>query len=641
MNGISASPVMALAALALGAVVAALGMAGIRRGGAARRGGRIAALAAALLGLLGLVLQPWRAAPPPAGRAVLITPGAGGPAGGLRLVEGDGGGAGRMLPDARTLWRNQPGLRRLEVRGYGLAEEDFEGFQGVVERFEPPALPPGVTAALWPRRLTLGAALRVEARVSPATVGRLELAGPGGVEAEVDAAAARGGATLTTVPRAAGRLLYRLVVRGSDRRELASEPLDVTVEPARPPAVLALFGAPGFEQQALLRWLAASGVPFVAREELTRGRARVAALWPASAGPQPRISALSAAGLARFDAVVADGRSFQALSPHERAELWAAIDAGLGLLVIDADPGAGEERGLPLRSRAAGGGAAREERLRWPGEEPLPALEVPGREIVREPAQPPEVESLVSDAAGRALAARVRRGRGWFALSLITASYPLRHDAGERGYGALWARLLGAVARPDPSARFELPMGPVPVGRPAQVELLAPSAAPPPGEATQGAGTSIPAVAPRVEVMEGGEIAKIPIFPAGKERFAVRLWPRREGWLRLSIERGTGTMSGVTAWIHASGGKSWDVWEKAARLAATYEQAGPRAATPPQTPASDLRRPWPRWPLYVLFLCGAGLLWLMERVRPAVGASEEGARRRSAAPPEVARIARR
>jgi hypothetical protein len=688
-GGLAASPATAAAALALAGSIAGFGGLAIWRGGPGLRGWRTAALAAALLGLLGLVLRPWRAAPMADGRAVLITAGSGGAANPnslissrvgssgwsspLRLAENGGGGRWRALPDARTLWRNEPGLRRLEVRGYGLAEEDFEGFQGAVERFDPPPLPPGVTAALWPRRLVLGAPFVVEARVSPASTGRLQLVGPGGVEAEVDAAAARDGVTLTTVPKAAGRLLYRLALRaaglperkrepmggrpgkptgermdkptrepkgdltggpvheqtgdltrgpkgeltgepGRERtadpspepnREPTGEPLDVSVEPARPPTVLLLFGAPGFEQQALLRWLAASGVPFVARQGLTRGRARVAALWPRAYGLQPPASPLTAAGLARFDAVLADGRSFQALPPRERAALASAVEAGLGLLLLDVAPAAGEERGLPLQSRAVAGAAAREARLSWPGEEPLPALAVPGREIV-----PREgVEPLVSDAEHRTLAARVPSGRGWVALSLVESSYLLPLDAGERAYGAFWARLLGAVARPDAAPRFELPMGPILAGRPLEAALLAPQGAPRGLEPVEGGQMS---ALTQLEVVESGRRSALPLYTAGPGRFAARLWPRREGWLRLSA-------GGTAAWVYASGGASWDAWMKSARVAATRARGAGRAAAAaaPAPPAPTRPRPWPRLPMYALFLGGAGLLWFLERVRPA------------------------
>ncbi|HVT60784.1 MAG TPA: hypothetical protein VHR45_20600 [Thermoanaerobaculia bacterium] len=620
MNGLAASPVTIAGALVLAGAVALLGALGIWRGGAGWRGWRLAALAAALLGLLGLVLSPWRATPAASGRAVLITAGAhravdevnaidaavaldaldalgaldpidavdAADAQDLRLREPGGGGRWQALPDARTLWRREPWLRRLEVRGYGLEPGDLDGFAGAIERFDPPALPPGVMAALWPRRLRLGEPLLVEARVAPATTGRLELRGPGGVEADADAAAARRGVTLSTVPRAPGHLLYHLVVRDSRRRELASEPLDVTIEPPRPPAVLALLGAPSFDSQALLRWLTGAGVPFVARQELTRGRARVAALWSPDLGGQPPAAPLEAASLARFDALVIDGRSLQAISPRERAALGAALDAGLGILLFDADPARGEEAGFDLRSRPLPG-TARAARLRWPGQEPLPALTVPSREIVPQP----EVEPLVWDGDRHVLAARTSRGRGWIARSLIDDSFHLRFDSGAHAYDALWGRLLGAVARPEASPRFVLPAGPALVDRPLDLELVA-----------------LGERAPSAEVADGPRVSPLPVYATGPGRFAARLWPRHEGWLRLTA---SGASGGATAWIHASGGRSWDTWRRAARIAATSTRAAAPAAGRP--PAAVAPRPWPRLPFYALFLGGAGCLWLLERLR--------------------------
>jgi hypothetical protein len=568
-------------------------------------------------------------------------------AGGEEDAAWEHGAGWEVLPDARTLWRREPWLRRLEVRGYGLDAADFAGFTGAIDRFAPPALPAGVMAALWPRRVPLGAPLWVQLRAAPATAGRVDLIGPGGVEAGADAAAARRGATLTVRPKAAGRLLYRLVARDAAGGEIAGEPLDVAVEPAQPPRVLALFAAPSFENRALLRFLAGAGVPFVASLELTRGRAHVEASWPPAFGPPPSTAPPlgAATALARCDVLLVDGRAWKALSPGERAAVAAAVASGLGVLLFDADPAQGEEDGFPVRSRslagapgvaatgapaaqagtsaapaistaaasagtsmapatstapaaseasgASGTAAGREARLAWPGQEPLSALTLPSREIAPAAGEEP----LISSLEGHVVAARRRRGRGAVALSVVEESFPWALGADRQSYEAFWARLLGAVARADAAPSFVLPGGPILVDRPLDVTLLSP--------------TPAGGKAPRVELLEGESTSPLPLFAVGPGRFASRLWPRHEGWLRLV------STDGASAWLHAAGPRSWRTWQKAERIAATAATAA-RAAQPaaaePDQPGSTLR-PWPRLPFYLLFLAGAGWLWFEERVR--------------------------
>ncbi len=747
----AASPAVIAAALGLSLAIGAIAVPAIWRRGPGRRGRRLTALGAALLGLLGLMAQPRGAIRADgSGRAVLLTPdeaeggdalagqgeGSGnhflwvahpgasstgrGAAAGRDDSAGRADGAGRddgasrhdgagrdddtdrehnvgeergtgrehsvgeehsvgrergagwengagwqnsagweVLADARSLWRREPWLRRLEVRGYGLDAADFAGFAGTIDRFAPPALPAGVMAALWPRRVPLGAPLAVQLRAAPATAGRVDLIGPGGVEAGADAAAARHGATLTVRPKAAGRLLYRLVVRDAAGGEIAGEPLDVAVEPSPPPRVLALFAAPSFENRALLRFLAGAGVPFAANLELTRGRAHVETSWPPAFGPPPSTAPPlgAATTLARCDVLLLDGRAWKALSPGERAAVAAAVESGLGVLLFDADPAQDEEDGFPVRSRplagapgvavpaapaaaaqaerpaapptstaaaqartpvapppstaaasagtsmapatstaaaaprasgASGTAAGREARLAWPGQEPLSALTLPSREITPAAGEEP----LISSLEGHVVAARLRRGHGVVALSVVEESFPWALGADRQSYEAFWARLLGAVARADAAPTFVLPGGPILVDRPLDVTLLSPT--PPGGRA------------PRVDLLEGESTSPLPLFAVGPGRFASRLWPRHEGWLRLV------STDGASAWLHAAGPRSWRTWQKAERIAATTARAAQPAAAGPDQPASS-PRPWPRLPLYLLFLAGVSWLWFEER----------------------------
>jgi hypothetical protein len=624
--GLDAPPAVVAAALGVAALVVAAAVPGLRRDRPHplqvppghrprplpwRRIGRIAALGAALVGLLGLALRPHGPAPVRGGdRALLATAGSeeeeGGTGGGRQVtpaslrVREDGGGW-RALPDARTLWRREPWLRHLEVSGYGLDAADLAGFQGVIDRFTPPPLPAGATAALWPRHIQLGAPLAVELRTSPATAGPVELRGPGGVEAAAGAAAARRGVTLVARPRAAGRFLYQMEVRDAAGRVVGGAPLDVTVAEPRPPRVLVRLGAPSFESRALLRFLAAARVPFVAGLEVTRGREHVEEAWPAGYGEPPAVAPLDAVQLARCDVLLLDGRGWKTLAAGERAAVAAAGDAGLGVLLFAADPAQGEEDGFALRSRPLAGAAGGEERLAWPGEEPLAPLALPAREIL--PA--PGAEPLASAGGQRVIAARLRLGGGALSLSLASRTFAWTLGGENRSFAALWSRLLSAVARPDPAPVFLLPAGPIVVDRPLDVTLVAPAA--------RRAGP------PRITAAAGGVAVELPVVAAGPGRFVTRLWPRDAGWLQLA------SSDGAVAWIHAAGAGSWRAWRRAERVAATRRRAAPADGSvreaapalpggPPGHPPAPPGRPWPRLPFYALFLAGAGALWLDERV---------------------------
>jgi hypothetical protein len=280
---------------------------------------------------------------------------------------------------------------------------------------------------------------------------------------------------------------------------------------------------------------------------------------------------------------VMDGRSFARLSGQERNLLDAAIRQGLGLLLFDAEPA--EERGLGISSRALGNAAERDVQIRWPGQTPLPTLTVPNREIAARSGAVP----WIYDGEGRTLAARERRDHGWIGLSLLTGTYHLALVGPRRDFAALWARLMGGVARAESGARFIEPVGPVIVDRPLDLTLWSPSPTP-----------------PRILAGDAVERYDLPVDRVGGGWFASRFWPRHAGWIRLLSSNGAAT------WIYASSAERWRTWRQARRIAATRER---EAIPQPATEGLPARvGPWPRWPFYALFLAGVGLLWLRERI---------------------------
>jgi hypothetical protein len=578
--GFAAPSVTLWVATAVAAALIAGGALAIRRDGRPRRTARMAALGTGVVGILGLVAQPVRDDSHAARHTIILeTPGPGARGASVRLHEGNDW---RLVADAPTLWRNRPDIRSIEVRGEGLDAEDFRGYRGAINRFEPAPLMPGIVSAVWTRSLVVGAPWRVEARAVVPAGGRLELSGPGGVEVDTDATRAAHGVTLTALPRAPGRFLYSLTVRDAHGAEVGHEILDVTVETPPPTRALVLLGAPSFDAQALLRWLRTAKVPFEARFEVSRDRSHVETFWPEGGAPPPA-SPLGPAALGKFDVVLIDGRSLAALAARERTLLDAAVGQGLGLLVVDTE--VADERGLGLNSRVIAGAAEREVHLRWPGQAPLPALTIPSREITPQP----DVTDWVTDGNGHILVARHRRAQGFVALSLLNGAYRLALESPAGDYASLWAHLLSAVVRPRTGAWLVVPTGPVIVDRPVDLTVIAPGPRP-----------------PRLVAADAGEETELPVAAMRRGEFRSRLWPRHEGWLRLATDGGS------SAWIYVSGNGRWQRYREASRIAATRERAALPAGSGARTGPQHL--PGPQWPWYSLFLAGFGLLWLIERM---------------------------
>lgn len=568
---------------------------------------RAAVIALAVLSLLLLFLRPSRLVETVTSSATLLTPGA--PAESLdRATDGEerftlGISAeearrAEHLPDLAWLGRHRPEIHRLHIAGHGPEPWEWESFGGAVElrASAPPA--PGVEDVIWPRIVRLGEDLVVAGRLAGlgGSASRLRLEGPGGVAADLDLDGTTTAFTLRTRPRDAGRFLYRLIL-DIGGETVAAETVPIVVESARPPTVLWLEDAPGFETRHVKSWLAEIGGSVAVRSRLSRERFREEFYGFPDAPqkhPPKRLAPLRRELLARFDLVVVDGETLAALTAAELDALRTAIGDGLGLLLRGGEP---DEAELPTwlawPKRTIG---ELDEMLAvavWPGAPEISALAVSAREIVPSA----DVVPLISDPSGRILAASRRVGAGHIGLTLLAGTYRFVQAGQGESHRQVWSRLAGRLARPEVGPRWRLPAGPAFVDRPVEIVVE----------------TKLPARA-LTAAAEGADPVVLELRPDASETTVYRatFWPRSVGWHRLELADGTGEED---AWLYVEPAGTWPTWRAARRLEAARE----RAIFAPMESAGEERTKRPRevsrgW-FFGLFLLAVGILWGEERWR--------------------------
>jgi hypothetical protein len=604
---------VAAAALLLAAALAvALTVVTLRRPDRRRLALRLGATHLGLLALLLILLEPQILRRVEPATAVLLTPGADAEAvseaaaGGLLFaLEGVSGGVGafQSIPDAAFLHRHHPEVSRLRVVGHGLDEDDWETLGPMQVELDPPALTRGIERISWRRQLELGQELVVQGTgAGVSEPGRLVLRDPGGGSDSVAVQPApEAPFELRSVPRAAGRFLYRLELTDAQGRPIVEEDLDVeVVEPARL-AVLWLEGAPRFETRFFKDWLAGHGGSVAIRSTVSRDRYRFEFINRPDAGaahaPPLHLSTIDAALLEEFDLVVVDGRTLASLGPGEREELRLAVargGAGLLILADDSVPCAAAPSPdlaffLDFPCAAVGDLEQRRVSLSWPGlgRSPTSLVPVEPEELRTSGA----IEALVTDAQGRVLAASRHRGRGTVALSLVREAYRWVLEGSPQFHAAYWSFLTSELARPQRHGeRWFVPDGPVLVDRPLPL-LLASSEESPLG---------------RVEA-EGGPPDRIALRqdPLERGRYEGRFWPRQPGWHRV----GSGTGG---AWFYAQEPSRFRTWQEARRQDASRRAAALGA----QAGREPARRPEPVPPLffYAVFLACTAYLWAEEKM---------------------------
>jgi len=473
------------------------------------------------------------------------------------------------VPDLATALRRYPAVRAVRIVGAGLEPRDREALRGVAVALDPVPLPRGLTVLAPPPRTAAGAQFRVGGRANDLAGGTAELIDPAGTRVAQQLLTPAGRFVLTGTARAAGLATFTVRLRDARRAIVATADVPVRVVDDARPRVLLIGGAPGGELKYLRRWASDAGyavqAQFAAGGGVTLGDAPVA---------------LSPATLARFDLVVLDERSWAAAGGGGRAALAGAVRGGLGLLLRVTGPASPETRGQWRSLGLAVSAGAETKALRLaddpPGDPVLTRASVAIGGV--------ETLPLLRAADGSVVAAWRASGRGRIAVTSVLDSFALLLGGEDARYDALWSAVVTPLVRASDGA--EALIDPLPIAG-QRVALCG---------VAEGAVVADP----------GGATRRLAIDPgAGAERCA-GLWPTVAGWheLRQGARRQpffvypAGALPGVRA---------------RERREATQRLV---AGVVPEVRGIATRAgvPW-LWPL--AFLICAGLLWWLERRRPA------------------------
>lgn len=478
-------------------------------------------------------------------------------------------------PDLATALRRHPGVTDLRIVGAGLEARDLDAARGHALRFDgqPPAA--GIVALETPASVAAGNAFAIRGRIAGFPNAEVELLDPAGQRAARDAVADDGRFSLQGTTRGAGLATFQLHLLDAAGRTRETLPLPLQVVAPPPPRLLVLAGAPDPELKYLRRWAVDAGIPLHTRVGVGAGLVL---------GDAPL--ALDADTLGRFDAVLLDARSLQALTDGETRALTAAVRAGLGLLLrIDGPLSSG------ARARLRGWGYALEDgartepvRLAFPFDgQDVPALT---RRALR--MQAADALTLLPDAKRQPIAWWRPLGRGRIAVTALADSFRLPLAGHGDMHARLWSGLFAAIARtPDapPSPSLPWPIWPdqraVLCGLTGAPSVLAPD------------GASLP----------------LTVDPATGARRCAASWPRQAGWHLLR----QGDVQLPFPVLPAEAGLAWQAQR---RFDATAALATARTDG---TAAAGAGRPQrgPSWPWLAAWLLLATCCWWLERRRPS------------------------
>ena len=558
---------------------------------------RGAALAVAILALLGIGLRPTRRVTISITEAMLVTPGADPSSGAVQRVADSLHAT--VYAGADALRRARPALRRLHMVGYGLEAEEWRDLDSIPLVLHPTALPAGLRSITWPAIVPLGDQLIVEGVLAGGGRGGrnpIVLYDPAGVAVDTTALGADGTFRIAATPRGVGQHRYTL----------QGETLSVMVVPPPGWRVLVLEASPSFETAALRDWLTRTGGGVIAtRTTISRDRVRTEFVNLERTALSPVTGRL----LEQFDAVVIDGATLLAMAGSERATLRAAVERGLGVLIVP---------DTTLFAPPPAPGIAALDREFFFGFTPVRIPELDVRQV--RPSRPDTnltvsvsaapyhlaprfgVATTMQDGSGATLAQVAPRGAGRVGVSLVTGAAAWRRAGADAAFATYWSRLLAAIATgPRGAAQWTIESpGPWFVDQP--VTIVVTATRPIAASVVTGPGATRDSVF----------LAPDPLEPARQRGV---YWPRESGW--YTVEGGAG--------FFAQSRGTWTTLQAMQRRSATERHAvevggnreGGASRAARDRPASESRRPISALWFFAAFLAAAGVLWSGRRpVRP-------------------------
>jgi hypothetical protein len=413
-------------------------------------------------------------------------------------------------PDLATALRRYPNTVNLHIQGHGLTPRDRTAARGYTITFQPPALPAGLAELAYPVQLASGNPLPVSGRVTGMPGGQVELLDPALQRVQRSPLGRDGRFTLLAEVRSAGLLAFTLRVLDANGKLHTAVPLPIDVQQPAPLRLLVVAGAPNPELKYLRRWAKDAGIQLHTQIDAGNG-------IQLGDAPLP----LTAATFEKFDALLLDARSLQALRPADWQALNAAIATGLGVLVqLDAMP----TQALRSRLRVWGFGiglaqATAPQPVRLPTDAASQTALVQGWVLQNNSSV---VAPLLRGPQGQALAQWRAVGQGRVGVLGLTETYPLVLQGRSAAHAQLWSALFAPLARPMQETLPTLPAPPLWAGEHADIcQLTAHS------QLLGADGRAIP----------------LPIDPATGAQRCAAFWPSQPGWYVLR----TGT---AQQWLH-------------------------------------------------------------------------------------------
>ncbi|RZK58765.1 MAG: hypothetical protein EOO91_07315 [Pedobacter sp.] len=232
--------------------------------------------------------------------------------------------------------KEHPTVKRINIYGYGLSENELETLRNKQISFYPSNVPSGVISVSWQKKLKAAESLKVQGVYYNGTKEpvKLKLYGMGTSLDSVNVKPhTEFNFSFINRPKQIGKTIFNLIAsQGSDT--LSVEPVPFEVENKQAINVLILASFPDFEYKFLKKWLYENQYAVALRSQISKNKYSTDFLNMKAVD----LNQLNQALLKNMDLVVIDEAELAAIPGSDRSSIYNAVDNGMGLIIRVSNP---------------------------------------------------------------------------------------------------------------------------------------------------------------------------------------------------------------------------------------------------------------------------------------------------------------
>jgi hypothetical protein len=458
------------------------------------------------------------------------------------------------------------------ILGQGLPREALDLFPSYNYQFIPSHYPTGVVRLSPPDNVVQNRTANIEGVFNnpPGKKSKLILTGPGGNEDSLTFSKDGWHSfSLSFLPREAGKFLYTLE---SENTIIGKLPLNIREEKRL--NILFIQHYPTFETRYLKEYLSKSH-SLLLRYQLSKNNFRHEYINRKA----ENINRLTEEALSGFDLVIIDTDALRSLRASEKTSLRSAIEEGLGLLPLFNEPPGRANDFFPFKFKWHISDTAHVS-LGVDKQTLLPAWPF---EAIAESGMHPILKNR-----DRTLSAYRNQGFGKIGFQLLQETYRLMLQGDSLAYASLWSTVVENISRSDMKAstvwqqKKNFPLYP---DTPAEIQIISSSNEP-------------DVLLDDIKIAIKEDILIDDLWMA-------KFWTDREGWNHIVIDGDT------VLDLYTSHENEWRSLAIAHALESTLHAA---SSTQTERKLTEAFVPVPSWIFYLLFLVGAGFLWLAPKL---------------------------